>query len=66
VPRSPAPPPVEYPKLLCIGGPRDGEVISVLDLPMGATITRDQVRREEYVKGECDGRAVCLRQETTK
>jgi hypothetical protein len=62
-PRSPSPPPVVYPKLLCIGGPRDGEIVSALDLPIGAVITADAVRRDQYVKAEREGWEVWLWQE---
>lgn len=44
-----------YPKLLCIGGPRDGEILSELDLPLGSVMQGDgsggfTVRRDQYVR----------------
>jgi hypothetical protein len=61
-------PPRIYPKLGCVGGPRDGEIVSALDLPMGAEITPDAagtmtVRRDLYVKALNDGGDVWLWQE---
>jgi hypothetical protein len=44
--------------LLCIGGPQDGEILSVLELPLGAVITINGVRRDQYVGAKRQGREV--------
>lgn len=53
------PPPVIYPKLPCVGGPRDGEVVSQLDLPWeGGMIRRGfdlRWTQGNYVRGEWKG-----------
>ena len=63
------PPPVEYPKLLCIGGPRDGELLSELDLPLGSVMRGDgaggfTLRRDQYVRVTRPEGGVWLWQET--
>ncbi|HEY2379173.1 MAG TPA: hypothetical protein VGH98_24545 [Gemmatimonadaceae bacterium] len=48
--------PVGHPKLPCIGGPKDGEMLAVRDLPMSGVIGPDgaggmHVRCDRYVHG---------------
>jgi hypothetical protein len=55
-PRTPTNSSKPLPKFRCIGGPKDGELLSVLDLPMRAVIEPDgaggmRVRRDHYVYG---------------
>ena len=55
------PPAVVYPKRLCVGGPRDGETLSILDLPMMATVTPGRIaRREHYIRATRDGVEIWL------
>lgn len=56
-------PPVAHPTLPCIGGPKDGEMLSVCDLPMAGLIGPDgaggmHVRCDRYVRTEREGKDV--------
>jgi hypothetical protein len=60
------------PRFRCIGGPMNGEFLSVLDLPTGAPSSapgsggRVTVRRDEYVTGLREGARVWLWEEVRR
>lgn len=53
--RQSGPPARPAPKYLCLGGPKDGELLSIIDLPSGALLEPDgagglHIRRDHYVR----------------